>query len=60
MADYHLSCQECEFESGEDQYYVMCPSCGGMLEVILDNDMQDRVVDYSKPSIFKYHNEIYN
>ena len=56
MADYHLSCQECEFESGEDQYYVMCPSCGGMLEVILDNDMQDRVVDYSKPSIFKYHN----
>lgn len=56
MADYHLSCQECKFESNEDQYYVMCPKCGGMLEVILDNVMEERVVDNSKPSIFKYHN----
>lgn len=56
MSDYHLECQSCGFETPEDQYYVLCPKCGGMLEVILDNDMVDRVVDRSKPSIFKYHN----
>ncbi|MDB2464699.1 pyridoxal-phosphate dependent enzyme [Amylibacter sp.] len=56
MADYHLGCQGCNFVSEEDQYYVMCPTCGSMLEVILDNAIKDRVVDYSKPSIFKYHN----
>ena len=56
MADYHLACQKCDFRSVEDQYYILCPLCTSMLEVILDNNLEERVVDNSQPSLFKYHN----
>ena len=56
MADYHLECVQCKFETDEDKYYVFCPSCGDMLNVILDNPLNERKIDLSKKSIFKYHN----
>jgi len=56
MAQYYLKCDKCGYETDEDQYYVLCPKCSGMLEVILDNPANERVVDNTKSSIFKYHN----
>lgn len=56
MADYHLQCLECRFETPEDRYYVSCPRCEGVIEVVLDNPAAERIVDTAKPSIFKYHN----
>ena len=56
MAEYHLICDECGFNTKEDAYYILCPRCKGMLDVVLDNSLSERLIDKNKKSIFKYHN----
>lgn len=54
MAKYKLQCADCGKRHEEDAYYVACPSCGGFLEVAL-NEVPAQPVDKRFSSIFKYH-----
>jgi threonine synthase len=54
MAEWSLVCCQCGWRHAEDQYYVACPSCGGIIEVELSAKPADPV-DRRFASIFKYH-----
>lgn len=52
--NYQLKCMSCNYTFTEDDFYNICPKCGGVLETIIDN-IENAQPDYNYDTILRYH-----